>query len=74
MTFGLLLFVSALVSVLPSLADEASHYCYRILVDGQDRSAYQYVNRRLVTFADPRWNQDPTVEEVRLIDVNTVNP
>jgi hypothetical protein len=74
MTFGLLLFVSALVSVLPPLADEASHYCYRILVDGKDRSAYQYVNKKLVTFAHPRWNQDPTVEEVRLVDVKTGNP
>jgi len=75
MKFRLLLFVPALTSVhpLPVLADETSPCCYRILVDGKDRSAYQYVNKKLVTFADPSWKQDPTVEEVRLVDVKTGN-
>ena len=75
MKFRLLLFVPALTSVypLPVLADETSRCCYRILVDGKDRSAYQYVNKKLVTFADPSWKQDPAVEEVRLVDVKTGN-
>jgi hypothetical protein len=60
-----------MVSGDPRLADEYSPYCYRILVDGTDRSAYQYVNRGLVTFADPRWKQDPTVQDARLVDVQT---
>ena len=76
MKFRLLLFTAALVSVrvLPALADEVSHYCYRILVDGKDRGAYQYVNAKLVTFADPSWKQDPAVEEVRLVDAKTGKP
>src|SRR5207247_10497512 len=76
MKFRLLLFVPALVSArpLPTLADEVSPYCYRILVDGKDRSAYQYVNKKLLTFADPSWKQDPTVEQVRLVAVTTANP
>ena len=75
MKLGLLLFMPALVSArpLPALAGETSSYCYRIFVDGKDRSAYQYVNAKLVTFADPSWKQDPAVEEVRLVDLKTGN-
>jgi hypothetical protein len=73
MRFRLLLFMSALFSIplLSKLTGEVSPYCYRIVVDGKDRSAYQYVNKKLVTFADPSWKQDPTVEEVHLIDLKT---
>ena len=67
--FPLLLIALVSVRVLPALADES--YCYRIIVDGKDHSAYQYVNQKLVTFADPSWKQDPTVEEVRLVDAKT---
>ena len=71
MRFRLLLFMSALFSIplLSTLTGEVSPCCYRIVVDGKDRSAYQYVNKKLVTFADPSWKQDPTVEEVHLIDL-----
>src|SRR5206468_1968047 len=67
-------FVLVLVCLLPALANDVSPYCYRIFVDGKDRSAYQYVNKKLITFADPSWKQDPTVEEVRLVDAKTGNP
>lgn len=76
MRFRLLLSVSWLLSAFfpATAADDAPRYCYRIFVDGGDRSLYQYVNERLVTFADPSWKQDPAVEDVRLVDLETGRP
>jgi len=72
MKFRVLLLITLFsVRVLPALADEI--YCYRILLDGKERSAFQYVNKKLITFADPSWKQDPAVEEVRLVDARTGN-
>ncbi len=64
---------SALVLAQPqrAVAWQAISHCYKILVDGKDRSAYQYVNDKLVTFADPEWEQDPTVDEAHLVDSRT---
>ena len=53
--------------------DNFSH-CYKILVDGKDRSLYQYVNSRFVTFMDPLWKQNPQIQKVRLIDASTGKP
>jgi hypothetical protein len=69
--FLLLMSTLFLVPLLTMLAGPVSPYCYRIIVDGKDRSAYQYVNQKLVAFADPSWQQDPAIEEVHLIDLKT---
>src|SRR5689334_6774924 len=73
MRFRLPLFISTVfsISLLSPLTGEVRPCCYRITVDGKDRSAYQYVNKKLVTFADPFWKQDPTVDEIQLIDLKT---
>lgn len=52
----------------PVLAQGAGDPCYQILVDGKDHSAYQYVNKGLVTFADPVWKEDPAVRDIHLVD------
>ncbi len=65
--------ILALSALQPAFSQEASRYCYKILVDGKDRSAFQYVNSHLITFADPSWKQDPTVDEVKLVDLKTGN-
>jgi len=49
----------------------AENPCYQVLVDGRDRSAYQYVNGRLLVFADPAWAENPIVEDIRLADSKT---
>ncbi len=55
----------------PVPAQGADAPCYQVLVDGKNRSAYQYMNAGLVTFADPVWMQDPAVQDVRLVDAIT---
>jgi len=55
--------------ITPVLA--AENPCYQVLVDGRDRSAYQYVNGRLLVFADPAWTENPIVEDIRLVDSKT---
>ncbi len=52
----------------PVLAQGTDNPCYQVLVDGKDRSAYQYVNKGLVTFADPVWKEDPAVRDIHLVD------
>ncbi|MCI0623428.1 MAG: hypothetical protein L0387_17510 [Acidobacteria bacterium] len=66
---GLLLLVYAV----PAMAQETS-YCYQILVDGKDRSRYQYVDNQLLFFSDPLWSDDPKYEKVLLSDVRTGKP
>ena len=55
--------------ITPVLA--AENPCYQVLVDGRDRSAYQYVNGRFLVFADPAWTENPIVEDIRLADSKT---
>jgi len=45
--------------------------CYQVIVDGHDRSAYQYVNGRFLVFADPAWTENPIVDDIRLVDSKT---
>jgi len=63
MTRGLLAFFFVITPVLA-----AENPCYQVIVDGQDRSAYQYVNNRLLVFADPAWTENPIVDDIRLVD------
>ncbi len=63
--------VLALTQPRSAMAWQAISHCYKILVDGKDRSSYQYVNSRFITFADPAWKQDPTVDEAHLVDPRT---
>jgi hypothetical protein len=53
------------------IAAEGPSHCYRILVDGQDRSYYQYLTQRVVMFIDPIWTDNPQVTNVRLVDLKT---
>ncbi len=75
--FQSLLFFSLLATWGPvALAEEpvsknAASHCYKILLDGQDRSYYQYVTQRVVMFIDPVWTQNPQVSSVRLVDLKT---
>jgi len=53
------------------VSQTAPSHCYKILLDGQDRSYYQYVTQRLVMFIDPVWTENPQVSSVRLVDPKT---
>jgi hypothetical protein len=54
-----------------AIAAEGPSHCYKILVDGQDRSYYQYLTQRIVMFIDPIWNDNPQITNVRMVDLKT---
>ncbi|MCI0628278.1 MAG: hypothetical protein L0387_42615 [Acidobacteria bacterium] len=53
------------------VSKNAPSYCYKILLDGQDRSYYQYVTQRVVMFIDPVWTENPQVSSVRLVHLKS---
>src|SRR5258706_495197 len=42
-------------------------FCYRIQLDGRDRSTFQYVSRNFLVFSDLSWTTNPAVKTVRWV-------
>lgn len=69
--FSLLPTCGPVALAIEPVSKNAPSHCYKILLDGKDRSDYQYVTQRVVMFIDPVWRENPQVSSVRLVDFKT---